>query len=255
MPSDSIFWLFLVAAVNLNWWSNSTYSQSWLGQTQPIVNLNSQSNLTHSQISIDSQISTCNQLTQTGPRVKLDSITFPVMVIALDSLLLLTLSWWIVTSQLLVEFWHSVVFNSQSILSIDPPQLPQSFADFQQWWPGLTTLNTKSFLINPKIEIHGFYFIKNVVYSPQIWKLIDPDSTKKPATISYLKDIVPPAFDADSKINAGKIEQYKALQLFWELELAKYKEEQTDLRAITKVIFEITSARMINQVAYLDLDP
>lgn len=51
------------------------------------------------------------------------------------------------------------------------------------------------------------------------------------------------------------MERYKALRLFREEDLATFNNEDKALRAINKLIFETTSARMINQVAYSESDP
>ena len=98
-------------------------------------------------------------------------------------------------------------------------------------------------------------FIKSAVHDPHIWNLIDPELAKKPDTTLYPKELVPPKFDNHGNINVADLAQYKALRLFRESELAKYEKEQKALAAVNKLIFETTSARMVNQVAYSDPDP
>ena len=95
-------------------------------------------------------------------------------------------------------------------------------------------------------------FIKSAVDDPQIWKLIDPDLTNKPVITPYPEDVIPPKFGPDGKIDADDMSKYKALRLVQDLQLAKYKQEQTGLRAAGELIFKTTSARMVKQVAYSD---
>ncbi|MCJ1270963.1 hypothetical protein MMC22_010862 [Lobaria immixta] len=97
-------------------------------------------------------------------------------------------------------------------------------------------------------------FIKSAVHDPRIWNLIDPELANKPGTTLYPKELVSPKFDDHGNINVADLEQYKALQMFREPELAKYEKEQKALAAVNKLIFETTSARMINQVTYSDPD-
>lgn len=96
--------------------------------------------------------------------------------------------------------------------------------------------------------------MKTAVHDSQIWKLINLDLTNKLVTTLYPKEIIPPPFGADGRIDAGEMKQYKALRLFREPRLAEYKNKQTGLGAVTKLIFETTFARMINQVAYWSLE-
>ena len=98
-------------------------------------------------------------------------------------------------------------------------------------------------------------FIKSAVHDPHIWRLVNPELANKPVTTPYPEEVVAPAFDANGKIDAADMEQYKALRLFREPQLAKYDKEQSALAAVSKLIYETTSARMVNQVAYSDTDP
>lgn len=110
-------------------------------------------------------------------------------------------------------------------------------------------------LDKPEHWDRGINFIKASVKDPYIWSLVDPEVAIKPSTTPDPTKPLRPRFDASGQVDAGEMEQYKALRLFRDVDLVKFKDEVRALRAITTLVFETTSARMINQVAYADPDP
>ena len=64
-----------------------------------------------------------------------------------------------------------------------------------------------------------------------------------------------PQLNANGLFNLVQIEQYKALKLFREEDLAAFNYKDKGLREVNKLIYETTSARMIHQVAYSHSNP
>lgn len=97
--------------------------------------------------------------------------------------------------------------------------------------------------------------IKSGINNEEIWDLVNPDLVVKPKTLSSPRQLTRPGFAQDGTINAGELEHYKALKIFFEEDMARFKEQNKALRAINILIFETTSAARMNDVAYSDSDP
>ena len=99
-------------------------------------------------------------------------------------------------------------------------------------------------------------YIKGAINNDRIWSLVNPDVPTKPTRTPYPKEPTRPAIDRNTgQIDPGGMERYKALRLFREEDLATFNAEDKALRAVNKLIFETTSARIITQVAHSEPDP
>ncbi|MCJ1430182.1 hypothetical protein MMC29_008098 [Sticta canariensis] len=97
--------------------------------------------------------------------------------------------------------------------------------------------------------------IKGVINDPTIWDLVNPDIPVKPTLCVYPEERARPQPNATGQFDLAQIEQYKALKLFREEDLAVFNYEDKGLREVNKLIYETTCARMIHQVAYSQSDP
>lgn len=98
-------------------------------------------------------------------------------------------------------------------------------------------------------------YIKGAVNNEALWGLVNLDLSTKPARTPYPREPARPQFSQDGVLDPNAMDRYKALRLFREEDLATFNNEDKALRAINKLIFETTSARIITQVAYSKSGP
>ncbi|MCJ1261577.1 hypothetical protein MMC22_001442 [Lobaria immixta] len=77
----------------------------------------------------------------------------------------------------------------------------------------------------------------------------------KPARTPYPEEPMRPGVDANGVFDPLELQQYRILRMFREKDLSTLNYENKALHDISKLIFETTSTRMIDQVAYSDPDP
>ncbi|MCJ1263792.1 hypothetical protein MMC22_003662 [Lobaria immixta] len=91
-------------------------------------------------------------------------------------------------------------------------------------------------------------FIRTTVQDPYLWGLVDPDLPTKPARTPYPEEPMRPGVDANGIYDVLELQQYKTKRLFGEEDINTSSYENKALHDISKLIFETTSTRMINQV-------